>query len=168
MAHPYYNTGTNHTDYTQTHTLPQSPFQQPHASTTTATATTQHVPMYQHSPYTVHPLPHNAHPGYPTSGDHGVLQYTPPTMHHPHETSRWVNSLDASEDNILKYRQEEAATDYELDHTPQDHQQQQQHLQTHPPITSVSTQPEQVSPASRPGVIRTGMSLQFDPFKTIY
>ena len=170
MANPYYNTGTNHTDYTQSHTMPQSPFQQVHPGTTTA-ATTQHaVPMYQHSPYAVHPLPPNAHTGYTTSGDHGVLQYASAAIHHPHGATRWVNSLDETQDNIMKYRQEEPEPDYEMDHQSQDHQQ-QQHLQTmqapaesqthanlqaHPPITSVSNQAEQMSPAARPGVIRTG------------
>lgn len=170
MANPYYNTGANHTDYTQGHTIPQSPFQQPHPNTA-GTTSTQHLPVYQHSPYSVHPLPPHTHPGYVTSSEHGVLQYTP-TIHHPH--GRWTGSLETEE----TYRQDDPEPDYEMDHQPQDQQQQQQHmpsmqgptathesqthanLQPHPPITSVSQQPEQMSPATRPGVIRTGKSHQ--------
>jgi hypothetical protein len=173
MANPYYNTGTNHTDYTQGHTMPQSPFQQ-HPNTT-GTAPTPHLPVYQHSPYAVHPLPPHTHPGYATAGDHGVLQYSP-AIHHP--GARWVNSLE-TDDNILKYRQDEPEPDYEMDHQSQDPQQQQMqqmqaqtashesqthaNLQPHPPIATISTQPEQMSPATRPGVIRTGMLLTSPP-----
>lgn len=175
MANPYYNTGTSNTDYTQGHTMPQSPFQQSH-SNQTGTAAQHNIPVYQQSPYAVHPLPQHAHPGYATTGDHGVLQYTP-TMHHPHD-GRWVNSLEAEENILTKYRQEDPEPDYEMDHQSQDHQQQQQqqhmqsmqgpavthesqthaNLQQHPPITTVSTQPEQMSPTTRPGGIRTGIS----------
>jgi len=169
MSNPYYNTGSNHTDYTQgSHALPQSPFQQAHPNTT-GTATQQHLPVYQQSPYTVHPLPPH---GYATAAsDHGVLQYTT-TVHHPH-TARWVNSIDPDENMLTKYRQEDPEPDYEMD---QDHQQQQHmqsmqaptgqqesqshaSLQHHPPITSLSAQPESMSPATRPGGIRTGIIL---------
>ena len=169
MANPYYNTGVNHTDYTQSHAMPQSPFQQSH-SNTTGTTSAQHLPVYQHSPYSVHPIPPHAHPGYVTSTEHSVLQYAP-TIHHPHGAARWTNSLETEE----PYRQDDPEPDYEMDHQPQDQQQQphmhsmqaptathesQTHanLQPHPPITSVSQQPEQMSPATRPGVIRTGKS----------
>jgi hypothetical protein len=91
-------------------------------------------------------------------------------MHHPH-SGRWVSNLDTDENLLAKYRQEDPDPDYEMD---QDHQQQQhmpsmqapiaQHesqthanLQQHPPITSVSAQPESMSPATRPGGIRTGI-----------
>jgi hypothetical protein len=172
MANPYYNTGTNHTDYSQGHTMPQSPFQQSHQN---PAATSQHLPVYQHSPYAVHPsLPH-AHAGYTTSGDPGVLQY-PGTIHHAPGAGRWV-SMETDEDLLNKYRQDEPDPDYEMDHQSHDHpqQQQQQHLQTmqapptashesqshpnlqpHPPMPSLPSQPEQMSPATRPGVIRTG------------
>jgi hypothetical protein len=184
MANPYYNPGTNHTDYTQGHSMPQSPFQQSHSNPTGTTAQQQqqqqqqpHLPVYQQSPFTVHTLP--PHPGYATGADHNVLQYTP-TMHHSH-TGRWVDSMETEDNMLTKYRQEDPEPDYEMDHhQSQDHpqQQQQQHMQSmqapsvshesqthaalqqqqHPPIAAVSTQPEQMSPATRPGVIRTGMS----------
>jgi hypothetical protein len=169
MANPYYNTSTNHTDYSQSHTIPQSAFQQSHQN---PAATSQHLPVYQQSPYAVHPsLPH-AHAGYPTSGDPGALQY-PTTIHHAPGAGRWV-SMDTEEDMLNKYRQDETDPDYEMDHQSHDHPQ-QQHLQTmqapptashesqthanlqpHPPMTSLPSQPEQMSPATRPGVIRTG------------
>ena len=196
MANPYYNPGTNHTDYTQGHSMPQSPFQQshPNASAVQASAAAaaaaaaavvqqqqqqqqqQHLPVYQHSPYTVHQLPPHAHPGYGTATDHGALQYAP-TMHHPH-SGRWVNinSMETDDGMLNKYRQDEPEPDYEMDHQSQDHPQQQhsQHMQqmqapsashesqTHaslqslPPIAAISNQPEQMSPATRPTAIRTG------------
>lgn len=170
MANPYYNAGPNHTDYSQGHTMPQSPFQQSHQNTT-PTAAAQHLPVYQHSPYAVHSLPPQTHPTYATTSDHNVLQYAP-TMHHAHG-NRWVESLDPEENLLNKYRQDEPEPDYEIDHQSQDHHQQQSmqplqgtavshesqtnaNMQAHPPIASASTQPEQMSPAIRPGVIRTG------------
>jgi len=182
MANPYYNPGTNHTDYSQGHSMPQSPFQQPHPNTSAAQASAvaaaaaaqQHLPVYQHSPYTVHPLP--PHSGYATAADHSALQYAP-TMHHPH-SGRWLNlnSMETDDGMLNKYRQDDPEADYEMDHQSQDHPQQQQpqHMQqmqapsashesqTHaslqslPPIAAVSNQPEQMSPATRPTGIRTG------------
>jgi len=169
MANPYYNTGTTHTDYSQGHSMPQGPFQQSHQSQ----SATQHLPVYQHSPYAVHPsLPH-AHTGYSTSGDHGVLQY-PPTIHHAPGAGRWVG-METDEELLNKYRPDDPEPDYEMDHQSQDHPQQQQHLQSmqapptashesqahatlqpHTPMTSLPSQPEQMSPATRPGVVRTG------------
>jgi hypothetical protein len=162
--------------------MPQSPFQQSHPNTSAAQASAvaaaaaaqQHLPVYQHSPYTVHPLP--PHSGYATAADHGALQYAP-TMHHPH-SGRWLNlnSMETDDGMLNKYRQDDPEPDYEMDHQSQDHPQQQQpqHMQqmqapsashesqTHaslqslPPIAAVSNQPEQMSPATRPTGIRTG------------
>jgi hypothetical protein len=100
--------------------------------------------------------------------------------------------METEEDMLNKYRQqaEDPEADYEMDHQSHDHQQQQQqqqqqqhlqpmqaqssnathesqshaNLQPHPPITSVSNQPEQMSPATRPSVVRTGASFIFSIF----
>jgi hypothetical protein len=153
MANPYYNTGTNHSDYQQ---VPQSPFQQ------STTPTTQH--LYQHSPYAVHPLSQHAHTGYATADGHSVL-YTPTTLHH---SGRWV--FFNSKDHVNVF-QDDTDPDYEMDQQTHDHHQQlqqlqapsaqqdsqpHQNLQPHPPMPSISNQPEQTSPAIRPGVVRTG------------
>jgi hypothetical protein len=169
MANPYYNTGTNHSDFTQGHAMPQSPFQQTLPGTTTAT---QH--LYQHSPYAVHTLPPHGpttahHPGYTTTSDHGVLQYASAMQPHSHDT-RWVDEAEMLE----KYRQDQPPPDYEIDQHQDHHQQQQQQqlmqVQTHPaqesqthaplqpPVTSISNHPEPMSPATRPSVIKTGAS----------
>ena len=146
--------------------MPQSPFQQSHQN---PTATAQHLPVYQHSPYTVHTLPPH---GYATTGDHSVLY--PQTIHHPHSGGRWVSTMETEDDMLNKYRQEDTEADYEMDHQSHDHPQQQHlqpmqapppashesqshpTLQPHPPMTSLPSQPEQMSPAARPGVVRTG------------
>jgi hypothetical protein len=181
--------------------MPQSPFQQSHSNTSAAQASAaaaaaaaavaaqqqqqqQHLPVYQHSPYTVHPLP--PHPGYATATDHSGMQYAP-AMHHPH-SGRWVNinSMETDDGMLNKYRQDDPEPDYEMDHQSQDHPQQQQpqHMQqmqapstshesqTHaslqslPPIAAVSNQSEQMSPATRPTGIRTGKF--FTLFSSLY
>lgn len=68
--------------------------------------------------------------------------------------------------------QDDTDPDYEMDQQTHDHHQQlqqlqapsaqqdsqpHQNLQPHPPMPSISNQPEQTSPVVRPGVIRTGM-----------
>lgn len=176
MANPYYNTGASQSDYSQGHGMSQSPYQQTHPGTASSTAA-QHLPVYQHSPYAVHPLPPTTttthhHPGYTTAGDHGVLQYAQAMPTHPHDT-RWV---DAETDLLEKYhhRPDQPQPDYEIDQ----HSDQQQHLQsmqaqTQPtqesqahatlqsqqPITSVASQSDPMSPLTRPNVIRSGASI---------
>jgi len=173
MANPYYNTGTNHADYTQGHALPQSPFQQPH-SAGTASSTSQHLPVYQQSPYAVHPIPPPPHNAYANPGEPAVLHYHAPLP----QTSghRWVNSLDESS-MLGKYRDEPDPA-YDMDHhsQPQNHQQQQQsgpssqqhlhamqaqqsaesNMQPQPINTSMSSHTEHMSPATHPAAVRTG------------
>jgi hypothetical protein len=172
MANQYYNTGANHAEYSP---MPQSgPFQQQNSASTTATQQQQQQQqqhLYHHSPYTVHPLSQHAHAGYATSDSHGVLAYTP-TMH----PSRWVcNHQKVAKTNLCV--QDDTDPDYEMDQQTHDHQQQhlqamqapaapqesQSHanLQSHPPLTAGSNPPEQMSPATRPGVVRTGTSSIF-------
>jgi len=162
MANQYFNTGTNHTDYTQGHGLPQSPFQQAHTAATASTP--QHLPVYQHSPYAVYHAP----------------------LHHASQ-HRWVNSLDDAT-MLDKYR-DESESAYEMDHHPQpNHQQQQQpgpsqqhmhamqaqqsaeaNMQQPPPITaSMSGHTEHMSPAIQPAVVRTGTASHHTILRQVY
>ena len=183
MANQYFNTGTNHTDYTQGHGLPQSPFQQAHTAATASTP--QHLPVYQHSPYAVHPVPPPTHGGYTAPGEHGVIHYHAP-LHHASQ-HRWVNSLDDAT-MLDKYR-DESESAYEMDHHPQpNHQQQQQpgpsqqhmhamqaqqsaeaNMQQPPPITaSMSGHTEHMSPAIQPAVVRTGTASHHTILRQVY
>jgi hypothetical protein len=178
MANPYYNTGAGQSDYTQGHGMSQPPYQQTHPGTAGTTA--QH--LYQHSPYAVHSLPPSTashHPGYATTGDHGVLQYAQTIPTHPHDT-RWVDTETDLLEKYHSHRADQPPPDYEIDQHQDHHAQhaQQQRLQslqttavtptqetqTHAglqagqPITSVASQSDSMSPSTRPNVIRTGAS----------